>query len=139
MAVVSAGIPLGLAIAGIFAPEVIAVGGWQGLFVVPGLFAAHARAGAAATARRRAPAGDERPAARGGAKVPQLELFSAPWLFPFAVFAAMLALNALNLYLLNSWLPTVLPQAGFTLDEAARVSGVAQLAGLAIGDRARAC
>ena len=40
MAVVSAGIPLGLAAAGIFAPEVIAIGGWQGLFVVPGLVAA---------------------------------------------------------------------------------------------------
>ena len=45
----------------------------------------------------------------------------------------MLALNALNLYLLNSWLPTVLPQAGLSLDEAARVAGVANLAGLAIG------
>jgi AAHS family 4-hydroxybenzoate transporter-like MFS transporter len=49
------------------------------------------------------------------------------------VFAAMLALNALNLYLLNSWLPTVLPGAGLTLDDAARVAGVASLAGLAIG------
>jgi AAHS family 4-hydroxybenzoate transporter-like MFS transporter len=42
-------------------------------------------------------------------------------------------LNALNLYLMNSWLPTVLPRAGWSLDEAARVSGVVQLAGLAIG------
>jgi AAHS family 4-hydroxybenzoate transporter-like MFS transporter len=39
----------------------------------------------------------------------------------------------MNLYLLNSWMPTVLPQAGFTLDNAARLSGVVQLAGLAIG------
>ncbi|MGC1268981.1 MAG: hypothetical protein WA842_00115, partial [Croceibacterium sp.] len=66
-------------------------------------------------------------------KLPQLLLFRSPWLFPFMVFAAMLALNALNLYLLNSWLPTVLPGAGLSLDDAARVAGVANLAGLAIG------
>src|SRR5690606_10377961 len=72
----------------------------------------------------------EKPAAT---KLPQLQLFGAPWRFPFAVFAAMLALNALNLYYLNSWLPTVLPQAGLSLDDAARVAGVANLAGLAIG------
>jgi AAHS family 4-hydroxybenzoate transporter-like MFS transporter len=66
-------------------------------------------------------------------KVPQLELFRAPWLFPFVLFAAALAFNAINLYLINSWLPTVLPQAGFSLDDAARLSGVVQLAGLVIG------
>jgi AAHS family 4-hydroxybenzoate transporter-like MFS transporter len=45
----------------------------------------------------------------------------------------MLALNALNLYLLNSWIPTVLPQAGFSLDLAARIAGIVQFAGLGIG------
>jgi AAHS family 4-hydroxybenzoate transporter-like MFS transporter len=39
----------------------------------------------------------------------------------------------MNLYQLNSWMPTVLPQAGFSLDDAARISGEVQLAGLAIG------
>jgi AAHS family 4-hydroxybenzoate transporter-like MFS transporter len=39
----------------------------------------------------------------------------------------------MNLYFLNSWVPTVLPDAGFTLDEAARVSGIVQLAAIAIG------
>jgi AAHS family 4-hydroxybenzoate transporter-like MFS transporter len=67
------------------------------------------------------------------AKLPQLQLFSTPWLFPFAVFATMLALNALILWKLNSWLPTILPQAGLSLDDAARVAGVANLAGLGIG------
>ena len=68
-----------------------------------------------------------------GEKLPQIELFNSIWLVPFAVFAGILALNAMNLYLLNSWLPTVLPKAGFTLDDAAQVSGLVQLAGLAIG------
>jgi AAHS family 4-hydroxybenzoate transporter-like MFS transporter len=56
-----------------------------------------------------------------------------PWLLPFAVFAVILSLNAMNLYFNNSWVPTVLPQAGFSLDAAARISGIVQLAGLAIG------
>jgi len=130
MAVVSAGIPLGLAAAGIFAPEVVAMGGWQGLFVVPGLFAALLSVVLwLVLSGETGPAG-EAPAA---AKAPQVELFRAPWVVPFSVFALLLSLNAMNLYLLNSWLPTVLPRAGFSLDAAARLAGVVQLAGLGIG------
>jgi AAHS family 4-hydroxybenzoate transporter-like MFS transporter len=135
MAVVSAGIPLGLAAAGLFAPEIVAAGGWQGLLVTPGMFAAalalalffvltggkHAAWSKGTKARERA------------SKLPQLDLVRTPWLVPFAVFAVLLTLNAMNLYLLNSWIPTVLPKAGFSLDDAARVAGIVQLAGLAIG------
>jgi AAHS family 4-hydroxybenzoate transporter-like MFS transporter len=131
MSVVSAGIPIGLALAGILTPEVVTVAGWQGLFVVPGLFAALLALALGLTLAGGAPeAAADAPA---GAAVPPLELFRAPWLVPFAVFAAALGFNAMNLYLLNSWLPTVLPKAGFTLDAAARISGVVQLAGLGIG------
>jgi AAHS family 4-hydroxybenzoate transporter-like MFS transporter len=131
MAVVSAGIPLGLALAGILTPFVVSVGGWQGLFVVPGLFAALLALALGFTLSAGAPGAPVGEPARS--KVPQLELFRSPWLLPFAVFAAILGFNAMNLYLLNSWMPTVLPQAGFTLDAAASLSGVVQLAGLAIG------
>lgn len=138
MAVVSAGIPIGLALAGFLAPGIIGAAQWHGLFLVPGAFAVVLAlalwlmlAGGAPVHHAAAPAtGAATPAAE---KLPQLLLFSAPWLFPFMVFAAMLALNALNLYLLNSWLPTVLPGAGLSLDDAARVAGVANLAGLGIG------
>jgi len=134
MAVVSAGIPLGLALAGFLAPQIIASAGWQGLFLVPGI-AAVLLAGAlwftlAGGAPERADEGNEKAAL---ARFPQLQLFRSPWAFPFAVFATMLAFNALILWMLNSWLPTVLPQAGLSLDDAARVAGVANLAGLAIG------
>ena len=135
MAVVSAGIPLGLAIAGIMAPQIIAAAGWQGLFLVPGAAAVVLAAALWLTLKGGAPVHEpqagEVPAA--ASRLPQLQLLRSPWLFPFAVFAAMLALNALNLYLLNSWLPTVLPGAGLSLDDAAQVAGVANLAGLAIG------
>ena len=134
MAVVSAGIPIGLAIAGFLAPPIIAAAGWQGLFLVPGGAALALAIALFAVLKGGAPvhAGQDTEKA-AASKLPQLLLFSAPWLFPFAVFAAMLALNALNLYLLNSWLPTILPGAGLSLDDAARVAGVANLAGLAIG------
>jgi len=135
MAAVSAGIPVGLAGAGLFAPEIIALGGWHGLFLVPGTFACVLAAGLWLALEGGLPKGAGEPAASDAPreKLPQLALLRSPWLFPFAVFAAMLALNALNLYLLNSWLPTVLPGAGLSLDDAARIAGVANLAGLGIG------
>lgn len=133
MAMVSAGIPLGLAVAGVLAPEVIALGGWQALFVVPGSIALLLAVILQFTLDGGLPASaggaDDKPASG----IPQAALFRMPWIIPFLVFAVMLALNALNLYLLNSWLPTVLPQAGFSLDNAARVSGIVQFAGLGIG------
>lgn len=132
MAIVSAGIPLGLAFAGIFAPQVVAVAGWQGLFVVPGLIAAALALGLGYLLAA-GPPGETHDEPTEKPKLPQLELFKAPWLFPFAVFALLLSINALNLYYLNSWLPSVLPLAGFSLDEAARLSGVVQLAGIVIG------
>ena len=136
MAVVSAGIPLGLAIAGVMAPEVITLGGWQGLFVVPGAFALLLAVLLQFTLEGGPPesAGTRDKAAA----VPQVQLFQMPWVIPFAVFATMLALNALNLYLLNSWVPTVLPQAGFSLDDAATIMGIDhdEAAGLAREARA---
>jgi AAHS family 4-hydroxybenzoate transporter-like MFS transporter len=132
MAIVSAGIPLGIAAAGLLAPEVITFGGWQGLFVVPGLLAA-ALALILGYVLASGPPERGTDAAPRGSKLPQLELFKAPWALPFGIFAVILSLNAMNIYYLNSWVPTVLPNAGFTLDEAARVTGVFQLAGLAIG------
>src|SRR5690606_7918686 len=113
MSLVSAGIVVGALGAGMTAGPVVAVGGWQGLFVGPGLFA-----GILAVVLwwvlpdEAAPQVSLAPKSR----VPQLELFGAPWRLPFAVFAGALTLNAANLYLLTSWVPTVLPQAGFTVD-----------------------
>lgn len=135
MAVVSAGIPLGLATAGITAPEIIAAAGWPGLFLAPGGAAVLLALALLLALEGGAPvhAAPAEPETGATARLPQLQLLRSPWLFPFAVFAALLALNALNLYLLNSWLPTVLPAAGLSLDDAARVAGVANLAGLGIG------
>lgn len=136
MAVVSAGIPVGLALAGLLAPEIIALSGWHGLFLLPGGFAIILALALWLILEPGIPGSAEKDVSAPDTPketLPQLALLKTPWLFPFAVFAAMLAFNACNLYLLNSWLPTVLPGAGLTLDDAARVSGVANLAGLGIG------
>ena len=134
MAVVSAGIPLGLFLAGVTAPAIIDAAQWHGLFYVCGGFAVVLAVLLMGVLEGGPPKG-AKPAEKkaDGSKLPQLMLFKSPWLLPFGVFAVILGLNALNLYLLNSWLPTVLPQAGLTLDVAAQVTGVANLAGLAIG------
>src|SRR5690606_10741512 len=130
MSLVSAGIVVGALGAGMSAGPVVAVGGWEGLFVVPGLFAGMLAIllwwvlpGESAASETAPPK----------SRIPQFELFRAPWLLPFAVFAGALTLNAANLYLLTSWVPTVLPQAGFTFDEAAQVTGLMQGAGLVLG------
>lgn len=131
MVLVSAGISGGALVAGMSAPNLVALGGWPELFVVPGLFAA--TIGLALVFALRGQPAPAAPAAGSRKSPPQLELFRAPWLFPFAVFAVALTMNSANLYLLSQWLPTILPQAGFTLDQAARVSGLTQGAGIALG------
>lgn len=132
MALVSAGITVGAMTAGLTAPEVVVMGGWPALFVLPGLFA-----GALALTLGFVLRGaDERLTADDAPrapKVPQVELFKSPWFFPFAVFALALTLNAVNLYLLTSWVPTILPMAGYTVDAAARISGLMQGAGFVMG------
>ena len=134
MAIVSAGIPVGLALAGLMAPLLIETAGWPMMFFTPGAFAVVLAGGLWFMLDGGAPVRAEGEAPRSvAAKLPQFMLFARPWAFPFAVFSTMLALNALNLYLLNSWLPTILPQAGLSLDVAAQVAGVANLAGLGIG------
>ncbi|MFC4256774.1 MFS transporter [Altererythrobacter xixiisoli] len=130
MSVVSAGIVLGAMGAGISAPAVTTAFGWQGLFYIPAIFAALV----AVLLWFIIPGDLARPVApKSASRIPQLELLRAPWLFPFAIFAGALTLNAANLYLLTSWTPTVLPQVGFTADQASYVTGLMQGVGLVIG------
>jgi AAHS family 4-hydroxybenzoate transporter-like MFS transporter len=53
--------------------------------------------------------------------------------FATFVFVGLYLLNALSLYLMVSWLPTILPQAGFSLDQAARLTSLVQGGGLVMG------
>jgi AAHS family 4-hydroxybenzoate transporter-like MFS transporter len=132
MTLVSAGISLAALLAGWTAPEVIAWGGWQAMFLAPAAFAALIAVLAWLVLPRDFP----RPDALAGApvaKVPQLTLFRSPWLLPFAVFTGALLFNSLDLYMVNQWTPTLLPRAGFTIAEAQRQTGLQQGAGLIMG------
>lgn len=130
MSVVSAGIVLGALLAGLSAPNVSSALGWQGLFYVPTALALLA-AGALWLI---IPPRIARPTPlKGRGPIPQMLLFQRPWIFPFAIFAGALALNACNLYLLTSWTPTILPLVGFTADQASYVTGLMQGVGLFIG------
>src|SRR5690606_12591066 len=125
-------------IAGVTAPELVGVGGWPALFITPGLFAAALALAlwfvlASGPPEKLAGEALGESAAAPAAKVPQPELLRGPWLAQFAVFVDALTSNSANLYLLSQWMPTILPHAGFTLDQAARVSGLAQGAGIVIG------
>ena len=57
----------------------------------------------------------------------------SPYTLMTAVFIGLYTLNAFSLYMLSAWLPTVLPQAGFSLAAAARLSSIMQLGGLVGG------
>ena len=136
MVLVSAGISGGALIAGTTAPELVAIGGWPALFVTPGLFAAVLAVGlwfVLGSEKSEGASSPDAGIAAPAAKVPQFELLRAPWLFPFAIFAVALTFNSANLYLLSQWMPTILPNAGFTVDQAARISGLTQGAGIAVG------
>jgi AAHS family 4-hydroxybenzoate transporter-like MFS transporter len=132
MTLVSAGISLAALLAGWTAPEVIAWGGWQAMFLAPAAFAALIAALTWLVLPRDLPRPDA-VAAIPTAKVPQLTLFKSPWLLPFAVFTGALLFNSLNLYMVNQWTPTLLPRAGFTIAEAQRQTGLQQGAGLVLG------
>ena len=81
MAVVSAGIPLGLAIAGVMAPGLIGAAGWQGLFYIPGTFAI-VLAGILYLMLEGGPPASAAPPPQGAATVPQVALFRRPWVIP---------------------------------------------------------
>jgi AAHS family 4-hydroxybenzoate transporter-like MFS transporter len=132
MTLVSAGISLAALLAGWTAPEVIAWGGWQAMFLGPAAFAALIAALTWIVLPRHLPRPDLA-AEVATAKVPQFVLFRSPWLLPFAVFTGALLFNSLDLYMVNQWTPTLLPRAGFTIAEAQRQTGLQQGAGLVMG------
>ena len=132
MAVVSAGIAIGAMSAGFAAPEIVEFGSWRMLFILPGMLAiALALALWLALPAQAVAPSQHRPA---DSKLPLLDLFRAPYLLPFAIFAGAYAINAVALYMLTSWIPTLLPrEQGFDVALAARISGLLQGGGLLAG------
>lgn len=131
MAIVSAGIAIGAMTAGFTAPEVIDFGGWQMLFFVPAVIATLLAVALAFVLEGGRP--DTASSKAKAAKIPLLELLKPPLVFPLMIFALTYMVNAIALYMLVSWTPVLLPQAGFTMELAARIQGLLQGGGLAVG------
>lgn len=134
LTVVSMGISAGGIVAGLVAPPLIGAGGWQALFVAGGL-ATLALLGVLAWQL------PESPTFRNRAQQPRekknsiafVQLLSPPLLFSTVLFAGLYAVNALVLYYVTSWVPTILPLAGFSMDTASRFLSLIQFGGLTIG------
>ena len=156
LTVTACGASIGGASAGFLIPALIGLGGWQVPFLVSGLFtlalvvllfvalpespkyyaARRAEHPDYATLARRLGLGDPALFATPEAateKAPLLAPLARRYRFATAVFCGLYTVNALALYMLSSWLPTLLPQAGFSLAQAARMAGLVQAGGLVGG------
>jgi AAHS family 4-hydroxybenzoate transporter-like MFS transporter len=157
LTVVSCGVSLGGVAAGFVVPPLTAAGGWTMIFIAPGLLTAvlalalflflpespklllvwgqRERLSALST---RMGLGDGAhwtpPAVSADTPKPSmLAPLARQYRFATFVFVGVYLLNALSLYLMVSWLPTLLPQAGFPLDQAARLTSLVQGGGLVTG------
>jgi len=148
LSVIACGVSIGAIAAGILAPLLVGLGGWKGMFLVPGaatvllgllalLVLPESPSIAAARRSRSQPQAERVSTAMtpGSAAPPSpcLALLAPPYRTRTALFVFLYTLNACALYLVSSWLPTVLPRAGFTLTQAAHFSSLQSTGSLAIG------
>lgn len=140
LTLVSCAISIGGIGAGLVAPLLVASGGWQALFVLPGGFTLLLTAAMLFLLAESPKLGENRQAPKAsmfGPLEPQYRLATL-------VFVGLYTVNALALYMLTAWLPTLLPSAGFSVAAGARMSAALQGGGLVGGlilslflDRAR--
>lgn len=145
LSLIACGVSIGAIAAGILAPLLVGLGGWKGMFLVPGaatvllgllaLLVLPESPSIAAARRSRGlpPAGPVATPDAAASRPPLLALLAPPYRIRTALFVFLYTLNACALYLVSSWLPTVLPRAGFTLTQAAHFSSLQSTGSLAIG------
>ncbi|MPT48579.1 MAG: MFS transporter [Sphingobium sp.] len=134
LTIVSLGISLGAIVAGLIVPQLVAIAGWHAIFTIPGLFTlilAVILHFLLPTSSVSPQADTASPKARPPMAL--LQLLRPPLLVATATFALLYGINAFALYLITSWLPTLLPQAGFSVDMAARYLSLLQFGGFLIG------
>ena len=135
--IVSLGIAIGGITSGLVVPLLVSFGGWRTIFLLPGiatvllavtLFFLFPRKGMVPE-RQDEPA-TAMPARKGGQL---LDILRPPLLVATAIFVLIYGLNAFAIYLTSSWIPTLLPQAGFSVDLSARFMSIVNLGGLIAG------
>jgi len=134
MTIVACGIPLGAAGAGLIVPWLTAGRGWQAAFTVPALLMFGVTALVALYLARvpmpEAPARAARTRRWHWTDIPVLAPLGEGYLLRTAIFSGLFCFNALTMYMLASWLPTILRQSGFTFENSALLASVVQIGGL---------
>ncbi len=131
MTVVSMAIPLGAAGSGLVVPMLVSWGGWPAIFLLPGLVTL-ALGVLLALFLSESPVVAE--AARGAGGSPSLlRLVQPPMVQATALICLLYGVNAAALYYVNSWVPSLLPRAGFSLATAAHAVALLQFGGMVIG------
>jgi MFS transporter, AAHS family, 4-hydroxybenzoate transporter len=127
------GFSLGAAVGGFVAAAVIPRFGWQSVFVAGGV-APLVIAGAAFRWLGESPrflairAGEEARDTR--AAFPVTELFTDGRALPTVLIWTVYFMNLLNLYFLNSWLPTIISDAGIPVSTAINLTALFQVGGI---------
>jgi MFS transporter, AAHS family, 4-hydroxybenzoate transporter len=135
LTIVSCGVSLGGMAAGFIAPALIDRGGWPLIFTASGvgtlllvalLFLWLPESPKFLASKAELASGAITTEPRGSVLAP----LAPAYRFATFVFAGLYMVNALALYMVSSWVPTILPQAGFSLADAARMAGIVQGGGL---------
>lgn len=135
MTLVSCGIPAGAAGAGAIVPWLTRAHGWQAAFFAPGLLMLGVTL-VVALVLRQVLLPDAAPVQTRGTR--RWHWTDIPIFAPLrkglglrtAIFCTLFCFNALTMYMLSSWLPTVLKQSGFSFETASLLAAIVQLGGL---------
>ncbi|MBT2187839.1 MFS transporter [Sphingobium nicotianae] len=130
MTIVSCGIPIGAAGAGAVVPWLTRAHGWQAAFFAPGvLMLVMTLVVALYLSRIPLPATAPQPV-RAWTDIPIFAPLRRGLVLRTAIFCGLFCFNALSMYAITSWLPTVLKRAGFTFENASLLAAIVQLGGL---------
>jgi AAHS family 4-hydroxybenzoate transporter-like MFS transporter len=135
--IVGCGIPVGAAGAGLIVPNIMAARGWEATFILPAM-CMFAITAFIALYLYRVPMPDGPQQAVGQKKwhwtdIPILAPLGRKYLLRTAIFSGLFCFNALSMFMLSSWLPTVVQQSGFSLENAALMASLVQIGGLVGG------
>lgn len=135
MTVVSCGIPVGAAGAGIVVPALTNAYGWQASFYVPAMLMFAVTVLVALCLRQLPMPEAKATVAQAGRRwhwtdIPVLAPLGKGLLLRTAIFSGLFCFNALTMYMLSSWLPTILQSSGFAFETASLLASVVQLGGL---------
>ncbi len=133
MTLVATGIPLGAAGSGAIVPMLTGGGNWQAAFSVPAYFMFGVTVIvwlALRTVATVVPAPEPRTGSWSWTDIPVFAPLRRGLRTRTAIFATLFCFNSLAMYILASWLPTMLGKSGFSFETASHMASLVQLGGL---------